>query len=239
MKRIATLTSYLLRTLSRSLAGIVPLALALAFGIIAFEYGMDQAQFVTVAGIGISSICLVTALLLASRANRASSYLLVARLHRRAELLTAIVLASLALTLALALCIAVANLLAGRLSLDFPSAFWIPPTWLPLWFLAAALSLPLSGLAEQRGSHLLAWVLLVGILIANDREALLLRHGMSWLSRLVDTLLWPIGTLTEQASAGIHQSEYLLAWLLTCLYALVLYAVGVTLFRHKDLLWSE
>ena len=81
MTRIATLTSYLIRTLSRSLAGIVPVALALAFGIIAFEYGMDQAQFVTVAGIGTSAICLVTALLLASRANRASSYLLVARLH--------------------------------------------------------------------------------------------------------------------------------------------------------------
>ena len=52
MTRIATLTSYLIRTLSRSLAGIVPIALALAFGIIAFEYGMDQAQFMTVAGIG-------------------------------------------------------------------------------------------------------------------------------------------------------------------------------------------
>ena len=239
MTRIATLTSYLIRTLSRSLAGIVPVALALAFGIIAFEYGMDQAQFVTVAGIGTSAICLVTALLLASRANRASSYLLIARLHRRAELLTAIVLASLTITLALALCIAVANLLTGRLTLEFPYALWIPPTWLPLWFLAATLSLPLSGLVERGGSHLLGWVLLVGILIANDRKALLLRHGMSWLSRLADTLVWPIGTLTEQASAGIHQSEYLLAWLLTCLYALLLHAVGVTLFRHKDLLWSE
>ena len=239
MKRIATLTSYLLRTLSRSLAGIVPLALALAFGIIAFEYGMDQAQFVTVAGIGISSICLVTALLLASRANRASSYLLVARLHRRAELLTAIVLASLALTLALALCITVANLLAGRLTLEFPSALWILPTWLPLWLLAATLALPLSGLVERSGSHLLGWVLLVGILLANDRKALLLRHGMSWLARLVDTMLWPIGTLTEQASAGIHQREYLLAWLLTAFYALLFHALAAALFSHKDLLWSE
>lgn len=239
MNRTATLTSFLIRDLTRSPACILPLALALAFGIIAFEYGMDQAQFITVAGIGISAICLVTALLLASRANRASSYLLVARLHKRAELLVAIMLASLAITTALALLIAVPNLLTGRLTLEFPSALWIPPTWLPLWLLAAALALPLSGLVERGGSHLLGYVLTAGLLIANDRKAFLVRHGMRWLSRSVETILWPITTLTEQASAGTHGVAYLLAWILTLAYAILLLVLAESLFRDKDLLWSE
>lgn len=239
VKRIATLTSYMILDLSRSLAGVVPLALSLAFGVIAFEYGMDQAQFITVAGIGISAICLVTALLLASRANRGSSYLLVARLHHRAELLVAIALASLAITAALGLLISVANLLAGRLTLEFPSGLWILPTWLPLWLLAAALALPLSGLVERRGSHLVGYLLVAGLLIANDRKALLIRNSMDWLARLVEAALWPINTLAGQASAGIHGRDYLAAWALTWVYALLLFALAATLFGDKDLLWSE
>ena len=120
MNRIVTLTSFLIRDLFRSLAGIVPLACTLAFGLIAFEYGMDQPQFITVAGVGMGAICLATTLVLASRANRASSFLLVARLHRRTELLAALVLSSLAITTALALLMALANLLAGRLSSGLP-----------------------------------------------------------------------------------------------------------------------
>jgi hypothetical protein len=232
-------TSYLLLDLSRSLAGVVPLALALAFGIIAFEYGMDQAQFITVAGIGIGGICLVTGLLLASRANRASSYLLVARLHHRAELLVAIVLASFAATTTLGLLVGVANLLAGRLTLDFPSALWILPTWLPLWLLAATLALSLSSLVERGGSHLIGYVLLAGLLIANDRKAFLTRKGVDWLARLVSAALWPISTLTEQASAGIHGRDYAMAWVLTCIYALLLFTLAAALFGDKDLLWSE
>lgn len=239
VKRVTTLTSFLILDLSRSLAGVVPLALALAFGIIAFEYGMDQAQFITVAGIGIGGICLVTALLLASRANRASSCLLVARLHWRAELLVAIVLASLAITAVLGLLVSIANLLAGRLTLEFPSALWILPTWLPLWLLAAALALPLSSLVERGGSHLIGYVLVAGLLIANDRKAFLIREGIGWLARIVAAALWPLNTLAEQASAGIHGRDYTIAWALTCIYALLLFAVAATLFGDKDLLWSE
>ena len=239
VRRVTTLTSYLILDLSRSLAGIVPLALALAFGIIAFEYGMDQAQFITVAGIAIGGICLVTALLFASRVNRASSYLLVARLHWRAELLAAIVLASLAITAALGLLVSVANLLTGRLTLDFPSALWILPTWLPLWLLAATLALPLSGLVERGGSHLIGYVLVAGLLISYDRRAFLIRKGIDWLSQLVTAALWPINTLAARASAGIHGRDYVMAWALTCIYALLLFILAAALFGNKDLLWSE
>jgi Na+-transporting NADH:ubiquinone oxidoreductase subunit NqrB len=130
MNRIWTLAAFLIRDLFRSLAGTLSLAAALAFGIIAFEYGMDQPQFITVAGVGIGAICWMTTLLLGSRVNRATSYLLVARLHRRAELLGSLILSSLGITALLAILIGVGNLLTGRLTLDYPSALWILPTWL-------------------------------------------------------------------------------------------------------------
>jgi hypothetical protein len=239
MTRIWTLAGYLSRELFRSLAGMVPLAAALAFGLIAFEYGMDQAQFITVAGVGTGGLCLLTTLLLAGRANRASSYLLLARLRWRGELLAALVLSGLGITLILALAIGAGNLLAGRLTLQFPSALWIVPTWLPLWLLAGALALPLSALVARSGSHLAGYVLLVGLLIASDRKAWLAARGLDWLVRAVTAILWPVTTLLGRASAGIHDRSYLLAATLTLAYAGLLFALAVALFEDKDLLWSE
>ncbi len=239
MNRILVLTSFLIRDLSRSLAAIVPLSSTLVFGIIAFEYGMDQAQFITVAGIGMGAICLASGLMLASRSNRASSYLFVTRLRRRTELLVALLLGNLAVSAALALLMIVANLITGRLTLDFPSALWILPTWLPLWLLAAALALLLSGLVARGGSHLIGYVLMAGLLIANDRKAFLIRHGMDWAAQGVGAILWPVGKLLAQASAGIHGGAYALAWALTCAYAASIFALAAALFRSKDLLWSE
>lgn len=241
MMRICTLGLFFIRDLFRSLAGIVPLAATLAFGIIAFEYGMDQAQFVTVGGLGIGTICLLTTLLLASRANRASSYPLAARLHRRAELLAALALSSLGITVVLALLVIVGNLLTGRLTLDFPSALWIVPTWLPLWLLAAALALPLSALVGRGGSHLVAWVLLAVLLVVNDQKARLRARGrgLDLLAQAATTILWPVNTLLSRASADIHNLVYFQAWILTLLYAGLLFGLAVQIFVDKDLLWSE
>lgn len=239
MNRIYALAWFFAKDLFRSLAGIVPPAIALTFGLIAFEYGMDQAQFITVAGIGVGAICLLTTLLLASRANRASSYLLVTRLHRRSELLVALILTSLGITTALAILITSGNLLTGRLTLNFPSALWILPTWMPLWLLAGALALPLSALANRGGSHMLSYVLLAVLLIANDQRAVLTSHGLDWLARGVTLLLWPVSRLLAQASSGIHDRSYWLAGALTLVYAGLLLAVAISLFKDKDLLWSE
>jgi hypothetical protein len=239
MNRVWTLTLFLIRDLFHSLAGIVPLAVGLAFGIIAFEYGMDQAQFITVAGIGTGTICLLTTLLLASRVNRASSYLLVARLHRRTELLAALVLSGLGITAMLAIVITAGNLFAGRVTLDFPSALWVLPTWLPLWILAASLALPLSALVGRGGSNLAGYVLLAALLIANDRKAMLSDQGLSWLVRAVDAILWPLNTLLARASAGIYDRLYALAWILTLATAALLFGLAASFLEEKDLLWSE
>jgi len=239
MRRVWSLTRFLVLDLLGSAACVVPLASALAFGIIAFEYGMDQAQFITVAGVGIGAICLLTTLLLAARVNRAASYPLLARLHWRVELLAALILSGLSITAVLAVLIAVANLLAGRLTLDFPSALWIVPTWLALWLLAAALALPLSALISQGGSHLVGYVLLTMLLVANDRKAVLHARGFDWLARAVATILWPVSTLLTRASAGIHDRPYWLAVGMTLLYALAFFGLAAQLFAEKDLLWTE
>jgi len=239
MIRVWTLATFYVRDLFRSLVGIVPIAAALAFGIIAFEYGMDQAQFITVAGLGTGAICLLTTLLLASRANRASTYLLLARLHRRTELLAALVLGSLAITAVLSIAIAVANLLLGRLTLAFPSALWVLPTWLPLWLLAAMLALPLSALDGQGGSHLAGWVLLVVLLVTNDQKPRLQRLGFDWLIRVINAMLWPVNTLLSRASSGIYDLAYFLALALTLACGGLLFSLAAQIFRDKDLLWTE
>jgi hypothetical protein len=239
MNRIWTLTIFLIRDLFRSLTAVIPVAIAVAFGLIAFQYGMDQAQFFTVAGLGNGVICLVTALLLAGRANRAVTYPLLARLHRRAELLAAPVLGSLLITAALAVLVAVANLLTGRLTLEWPSALWLLPTWLPLWLLAAAMALPLSTLVSRGGSHLVGYGLLLALLILAEKNAPAPIRRLQWLIRLADTVLWPVSTVLSRASAGIHDRTYLLALALTAVYALLLYTLADLLLADKDLLWTE
>jgi len=239
MSRTWALTVFLVQGLFGSLAGIVPLAAALAFGLIAFEYGMDQSQFVVVAGIGIGTICLLTTLLLEGRANRASSYPLVARLHHRAELLGAVVLGSLCITTVLASLITLTNLLTHRLTLDWPSALWLVPTWLAFWLFVAALSLLLSPLTSREGSHLVGYTLLVALLVASDRRAWLASHRQEWLVRVVTKILWPFSTLLSTASAASHGQSYWIALTLTLACAGVLFSLAATLFETKDLLWAE
>jgi hypothetical protein len=239
VKRVAVLSLFLIRDLFRSLACLVPLAAGVTFYGIAFEYGMDQAQFTTVAGVGLGAICLLTALLLTGRANRASFYPFAARLYRRSELLAAVLVGSLAVTTIIALVMTEAALLQHKLTLDLPSALWIIPTWLTLWLFMAALALPLSSLVSREGSHMVGYVLITALLVANDRRSYLEGHRLQWLSRAVTTILWPLATLLAQASAANYGLSYWLAIVLTVAYAGILVGLGTALFAHKDLLWPE
>ena len=239
MNRVCTLSLFLIRDLFRSLASLVPLAAGFTFYGIAFEYGMDQAQFITVAGVGLGAICLLTALLLSGRANRASFYPFAARLSHRSELLAAVVAGSLAVTAVIAFLMTEAALLQHKLTLDFPSALWIIPTWLALWLFMAALALPLSSLVSRDGSHMVGYVLITALLVANDRRSFLEERRLHWLSRAVAAILLPMATLLAQASAGSYGRSYLLAMVLTVAYAGVLFGLATALLKHKDLLWPE
>ena len=239
MSRVWVLTGYLVRALFGSLAGLAPLAAAVAFGFIAFEYGMDQAQLITVGGLGIGAIGFLATLLMAGKADRASTYLLAGRLHSRAELLAAIGAGGWCVTWALALGIVAANLLAGRLTLSWPSLLWIVPTWSVLWLFTSALALALSGLVGRGASSMLGYVLLVALLVANDRRTELAERGAGWAVRIVERLTWPVGTLLAQASSGLYGRTYLVALTLLLLVAVALFLLADYLFRDKDLLWSE
>ena len=239
MIRVATLTICYLRCLFRSLAGMVPPGLALAFGYIAFEYGMDQSQFIVVGGIGVGLICLVTTLLLTGQANRAWSYPMVARLRHREELLVALMVGAILLTAILAALITTANLLIDRLTLSFPSVCWVVPTWVAIWFLAATLGLMLSNLVSRRGFPLVAWVGLTGVLVANEQKMVLESAGYVWLARVISMVTWPVRTLLFQASVLNHDRTYWLAFGLTLGYGLLLFLISAILFARKDLLWAE
>jgi len=239
MKRILTTALFLVRDLFASLAGLVVPALSLTFYAIAFQYGMDQPQFITVAGVALGALALLTVLLLAARANRASFYPFVARLHRRAELLLAIGAGSLLITGVVAVLMAAAALAQNKLTLDWPSALWIVPTWLSLWAMAAALGLLLTPLTGRDGSHLLGYLLLTVLLVAHDRRWLLDQMRVQWAGRALSAVLWPPATLLAQASANLHTRPYYLAAGLTLAYALLLLAVAAQLFARKDLIWAE
>ncbi|HNS51932.1 MAG TPA: hypothetical protein PKO09_12215 [Anaerolineae bacterium] len=239
MSRIWVLTGYLVRALFGSLAGVAPLAAAVTFGLIAFEYGMDQAQLFTVGGLGIGVIGFLATLLLAGKADRAASYLLVGRLRSRTELLAAIGAGGWCITWALALGIVSVNLLAGRLTLSWPSLLWLVPTWSVLWLLTSALAVALSGLVSRGASNLLGYLLLVVILVANDRQTELLERGASWAVRIAERVTWPVGALLAEASAGVHGRTYLLALALVLFLAAALFLLAAYLFRDKDVLWSE
>lgn len=239
MTRVGILAWFMVRDLFRSWTGIVPLAGALAFGTIAFEYGMDQAQFVTVGGVGIGALCLLTTLLLANRADRAVYYPLVARLRHRHELLSATVVCSLSITTGLAVVIAGANLLLGRLQLAFPSLLWIGPTWFALWLLMASLALNLSGLVGRDGSHLVGYVAVVALLVGNDRKSWLASRGLDWLVQGLTALFWPVSSLLSKATSGIHDRTYFSALAITLLIGMLLYLLAAQMFEDKDLLWSE
>jgi hypothetical protein len=239
MRRIWVAASFLTKDLFLSLSGIVPVAAAVTLGLIAFEYGMDQAQFFTVAGLGMGILCLATALLLAARANHAWFYPLLARLPQRAELLAAIVLSSMGITAILALLITLGNVAAGRLTLEMPSALWLLPTWLGLWLLAAALALPLAALTSRSGTHLSLWALFATLLIVNDQKSSLLSQGPEWAVRLLAAIFWPVSNLLSRASAGVHDLAYFVALTVTAGYGLVLFLLAAWLFQGKDLLWAE
>jgi len=238
MSRVWVLTGYLVRALFGSLAGIAPLAAAVAFGFIAFEYGMDQAQLITVGGLGIGVIGFLATLLLAGRADRAATFPILGRLRWRAELLVSIVAGGLGVTWILATGIVVANLAVHRLTLSWPSVLWILPTWTALWLFTSALATALSALVSRDGTSLVGYLLVVAVLVANDRKTQLLDRGLDWAVRIVESVVWPVGTLLSQGSAGIHDGTYFAALALTTLFAAALFLLAVYLFRDKDLLWS-
>lgn len=159
MRRVITLSLFLTRNLFRTLLGILPPALTLLVYRLTFTYRNqgDPDYFTAVGGLGLALVSIVTAFLVADRANRAAMYPLVARLPRRAELLAATVLSIVVIMLAMATLYTGCVIVFQNMSLTPIELMLIAPRWLVVFVFTATLGVLMSKLASRAGSHLIVW----------------------------------------------------------------------------------
>ncbi|MCI0476752.1 MAG: hypothetical protein L0Y55_10935, partial [Anaerolineales bacterium] len=157
-RRILALSLALVRNLFRTLFGVLPPVLTLLIYRLTYTY-RDQgnpAYFTAVGGAGLMFVCVVTALLVADRANRAAMYPLIARLPRRAEFLLAVIVATLLITIAMAV-LYTALVLGFHTTLTPIELLLIAPRWFCVFILGATLGLMMSRLASRNGSHVIVF----------------------------------------------------------------------------------
>jgi hypothetical protein len=178
----------------------------------------------------------VTALLVADRANRAAMYPLIARLPRRAELLIAVVAATL-LTL-VAMAVLYTSLVLGfqHMTLTPIELLLIAPRWLVVFVLGATLGLMMSRLASWHSSHVLVFIGLGGMALSREQVRYLSNGESAWFVDGVELFVRPI---TDTLTVNLQSSGVLPALAMTLLYAAALLAIAVWLFNRKDLLWME
>ncbi len=238
MTRVVTLSLFLIRDLFRSLQGIVPPLLTLVLVWVTMTNTMRLNEFATFAGFDLALICLVTTLLLASRAARSSTYPLLARLSHRYELLTALFLASLLITFAMALLLTGMAVVQYRVRFSPYQALAIIPRWLVLSLLASALGLNVAKLASRGGSYLiiLGAIAVMGLL---NEVRLFLPPDVDWLLAGIEVLVAPIRTVLTMPVGGFTSMSEALPLFQTITYSVALFALSVLIFHRKDLLWSD
>ena len=219
MRRIFTLAWFIAKDFFRSWQSFVPLTLTLTFYGLAFQYGATPAYFAAVTPVAMIVITIVTVLLLAGRCNRAASYPLIARLRARSEMLLAVVLTALALTLVLT------TLVTGM-------ALWQDKFTTPLtgreWVL-------LTNLTSRGSSHIMVYALIAALAAVYDYQFELTQAGQNFLLAVWRRILDPFSiTLTPFSSANLLQGA-----LLVLGYAFLCFIVADWLFARKDLVWSE
>ncbi|MDT8307233.1 MAG: hypothetical protein RRC07_14975 [Anaerolineae bacterium] len=191
-QRIVTITSYLFSRLLFSLAGVFYILLALVFWRIFFDPRQSTPElsyYMLVTALFGAGITFLVTLSVAGRAYRATNYPLLARLPSRVEHLTAVLGASLLLSFLLQ------SLVAGLATYRGPSllaarALEIPPIWLAVDILAAALALHASDLVTAGWSRVYLYTLLAIFLFGQGLEG----GAASWLAaRLAGAARWLMG----------------------------------------------
>ncbi len=235
MSRSLHFAEFLLRDFSRTLWVVVPPGLTLAFYRLFFQYGSDADYLASVGAIMFVLICLATTLLIASRTDRASTYPLLARLGSRSAVVLAVGLASLLVTVALAICFLTVIILNRQVPLTPSGLADISVRWLTLFVFTIAFGLHMSRLISRGGSNLLAYLLLISLVVSYQR----LEYPPG---RVLDTAALFIGYLKSPVEAvvlgGVGMPP-LQALAFTLGYALVLLLLAILLFARKDLLWAE
>jgi hypothetical protein len=236
-RRVLSLSLAFVRNLYRTLFGVLPPGLTLLVYRLSFTYRHqgDPAYFTALGGIGLAFVGVVTALLVADRANRAAMYPFIARLPRRAEFLFAVVVATLFITVAMA-GLYTSLVLSFHVALTPLELLLIFPRWLSIFILSATLGLLMSRLASRHNSHVIVFVVLGGMALSREQIRYLVNGQSSW---FVDSVEFVVRPITDALTINLQSSAVLPALAVTLLYAAVLLASAVWLFQRKDLLWME
>ncbi len=235
MRRVSTLTAFVLRDFAGTWQAFVPPALALTFYGIAFQYGATPTYFATVTALAMIVIMSITLLMLSGRLNRAASYPLVARLGNRTELLLALVLAAFLVVIVLTLVICGLALVQNIVVLAPGQWLQLAVTWPLLFICAGAFALLLTNLTSRRGSHILFYALVALFAAVYDYSDELTRGNAGWVVQWWQRLLAPFG----EALNPFTTTNLLRADLLVVGYALLCFWLAMWLFGGKDLLWSD
>ncbi len=238
MSRMVTLGLFLIRDLFRTLQGAVPPVLTLVLYALTRTDHLNANYFATMGGASLTFVCFITALLLANRSSRASTYPFLARVPHRAEFLAAIVLSALLVTLAMAVLFAGLTFAFSQVAITNAEIAAIILRWLALFLLAACLGLNVVKLASRGGSYLIV-IGLVAVMATLSELRVLLPPSLDWLVNDIAVFLAPIRAVLTNATDVLTVEQFTLPVLQTFGFALVLFAFAVSLFQRKDLLWAE
>lgn len=176
-RRILAFTSFFLRGLTFSLAGIIYGILALVYWALFFSEGTpDVGNYVLIIGVFGAALAFLSTLSISSLANQASNYPLVVRVPSRVEYLTAVLLSALIFTTLLQLLVGLLALYRGP-ALALGWLFEIPPVWLSLNVLAAVLALHASDFVTAGWSRVYVFGILAILLFGQSAN----RSIAAWL----------------------------------------------------------
>ncbi len=186
MQRITACMGYLHRSLWFSLAGFLYLIAALVYWYYFFPPSQetpDLANYVLVIGVFGMALTFLTTLSVASRANRAELYPVLARLPSRPEYITAVLATSLLFTFTLQLLVAGLALIRGP-ELTFLNVLELLPVWISANVVTAVLALHATDLAYSGWSRVLVFGLLaIFLLMQSTYETI-----TGWLARGLEML---------------------------------------------------
>lgn len=174
IQRILTLTGYLLRSLLFSFTGLIYLLAALAYYIVLFPPSQrtpDADYFILILGAFGGGFTFLVTLANTTRANRAESYTLLARLPSRVEYLTAVIASSLLFATLVQMILAVVVWQFGGTELSVGRALEIPPLWLALNLLVAVVALHASDFVAVGWSRSILFGILLALLFLQSYSA--------------------------------------------------------------------
>ena len=240
MRRIFTLALFLTRNLFRTLLGVLPPVLTLLVYRLTFTYRDqgDPAYLTAMGGAGLAFVGIITALLVADRANRAAMFPLVARLPRRVEYLAAVVTSIVLIMIGMATLYLALVLGLRHMTLTPMQLMLIMPRWLTIFIFSATLGLMMSKLASRGGSHIIVFTALGLMALSREQLRFLNAGESSWLIASIEFLVRPI-TDVLTASLETNALQVLPGLALDLAYAAMLFTIAAWLFHRKDLMWTE